>query len=168
MTAMTRRTAWVVASFLALAIPAELPAHEGSAPASDFHAAASDGPPYPVSGFRFEIASSTPDASELRALPELRVVLGQVQDGFVAPGGPAPETEVPLVVAPYTNYYASALQAITLQIADHLKDEGFESVIVYPVEQEIDPETGADLRGVGQLNLHLLVRAEPGSSGWFD
>jgi hypothetical protein len=41
--------------------------------------------------------------------------------------------------------------------------------MVHPLEQEIDPETGVDLRGHGQLGLTLLVRAERRPKrGWFD
>jgi len=76
-------------------------------------------------------------------------------------------TAVRLVVAPYSNYHASALSAIALQISDHLEDEGFENVMVYPVEQQIDPETGRDLRGVGQVHFTLLVRAEPKPRWWW-
>jgi len=153
---------------LALGIPGVLRAHDhDGAPAHDFRAVESDGPAYPVSGLRFQIVSSTPDARALVELPELEVGLGQVADGFVAPRDSVPIAAVRLVVAPYANYHASALSAIALQISDHLEDEGFENVMVYPVEQQIDPETGRDLRGVGQVHFTLLVRAEPKPRWWW-
>jgi len=158
----------LAASALLTGTPRSAAGHDGLAPASDFHALPEDGPAYPVSGLRLQIVSNAPDHEALAKLPELRLRLGQVAHGFVAPGGMAPDAEVPLVVAPYTNYHRSALQAISKQIVAYLTDEGFDEVLVYPVEEEIDPETGVDLRGVGQLRLHLLVRANREPGGWFD
>jgi hypothetical protein len=152
----------VMAATLALAVPGALAgcAHEVMSP-SDYQADESDGPAYPVSGLRLQIDSSTPEAQALVELPELAVTLGQVADGYVAPRDSVPTGSVRLAVAPYANYHASALEAIGTQIADHLTHEGFEDVIVYPLEQQIDPETGRDLRGKHYLGLTLLVRAEP-------
>jgi hypothetical protein len=164
-----RWSVWIVAAVLAAGVPGAVAAHdEHEAPAMDFEAVASDGPAYPVSGIKLQITSSTPEARALVELPELKLALGQVQNGFVAPRDGVPVASVRLMVAPYSNYYASAIQSIGMQISEHLEDEGFENVLVYPLEEEIDPETGRDLRGTGQVNLTLLVRAEPRKKrGWF-
>lgn len=158
----------LMAATLALAIPGALAgcAHEVMQP-SDYQADDSDGPAYPVSGLHLEISSSTPQAPALVALSELDVTLGQVADGYVAPRDSVPTGSVRLAIAPYANYHASALQAIGSQIAEHLDHEGFEDVIVYPLEKEIDPETGSDLRGAHQLGLTLFVRAEPKKKRYF-
>lgn len=164
----TRALALAAACLFAFAAPAT--AHDDDEPMpAELAADPSDGPAYPVSGIRLEISSSQPDHPALVALSDFRLKLGQVADGYVAPRKGVPEADVPLVAAPFTNYYASAVQAIGLQLTNHLKDEGLDNVLVYAAEEEIDPETGRDLRARGQLTLHFLVRAEPHKRrGWFD
>ena len=166
---MKKRNAVAAAMLLALAGPLAQGARaEERADASQLHASDRDGIGYPACGLRLQISSNEPSDEVLTALPELRVTLGQVAEGFVEPRGDVSQTDVPLVIAPYTKYYASALRAISVQITRYLQDEGFESVMVYPLEEQIDPETGHDLRGVGQVGLDLLVRADrPVKKGWF-
>lgn len=166
--AATARLLPFAALLLALAAPAPVAAHDDQAPASEFKATPADGPPYPVSGLRLQIISSTPDAEAFQKLPEMELELGQVADGYVAPGGPAPNAEVVLHSAPYTYYYRSALNAICVQIVERLRKKGFDPVLVYPAEEEIDPETGLDLRAGHQRELHLMVRADPAPKrGWW-
>lgn len=163
---MKRQITILAAMLLTLTVPVTLVAHEDLAPAANFEATANDGPAYPVSGLRLQISSNVDDSEVLAELAEFKLTLGQVADGFVAPTEVVPQTQVRLTVAPYSNYYASAISSITAQLSDHLKDEGFTSVIVYPREEEIDPQSGRDLRGVGQLSLHLIVRAELHRKRW--
>jgi len=140
---------------------------ESTADASQLQASESDGIGYPASGLRLRFSSNDPSDEAFRALPEPTLVLGPVADGFVERRGDVPRSEVRLAVAPCTRFYTSALPSIGVQLSRHLQDEGFESVIVDPFEEEIDPATGRDLRGVGQLNLDLPVRADgPVKSGW--
>ena len=163
---MKKRIAIASAMLLALAAPMRLVAHEDLAPAANFQASENDGPAYPISGLRLQISSNVDDSSVLAELAEFKLTLGQVAEGFVGPAGPVPQTQVRLIVAPYSNYHASAISAITEQLSDHLKSEGFVNVMVFPREEEIDPETGRDLRGVGQLTLNLVVRAELYRKRW--
>lgn len=117
-----------------------------------------DGPRYPVAGFRLEYASDHPRHPVLEEFLDIRVKLGQVEDGYVEPREGVPTTEFPLRVAPYTYYYASAIRAINRQVVEHFNDEGLLGVLVQPAEDQIEPGTGKDLRPEDQADLDLVVR----------
>jgi hypothetical protein len=111
---MTDWRAWVAAMFLTVAMPGALAAHDPEGPpTAERRASESDGPAYEVSGLRLQIVSSTPSHEALAGLHELRVTLGQVADGYVAPAADLPQARVPIASAPFTRYYASALRAIS-------------------------------------------------------
>jgi hemolysin activation/secretion protein len=81
-----------------------------------------------------------------------------VADGYVAPREGLPEAKFILRVAPYTNYYASAIRSINEQVVARFNKKGLIGVLVQPVETEIEPGSGRDLRAPGQVSLNLVVR----------
>jgi hemolysin activation/secretion protein len=117
-----------------------------------------DGPKYPVAGFRLQYSSDHPRHPVLEEFLDIQVRLGQVDDGYVEPRAGVPETRIVLRVAPYTNYYASAIRAINQQVVSHFNEKGLIGVLVAPLETEIEPGSGKDLRKAGQVNLNLVVR----------
>jgi len=117
-----------------------------------------DGPRYPVAGFRLQYSSDHPRHPVLEEFLDIQVTLGQVNDGYVEPRAGIPETRIVLRVAPYTNYYASAVRSINQQVVAHFNQKGLIGVLVGPLETEIEPGSGKDLRPPGQVNLNLVVR----------
>lgn len=130
-----------------------------TAPPSQFKADARlDGARYPVSGFKLVYSSSHPKHPDLEKMLDADVELGQVADGYVAVRDDLPETSIPLRVAHYTFYYASAIRSINEQLVKRFNDRGLIGVLVQPLETEIEPGSGRDLRGPGQTSLTLVVR----------
>lgn len=147
----------LAASFVAAGRPA--PAHAADATPPVQHQAIPrlDGNAYPVAGFRLEYAKEHPRHPDLEPLLDLEITLGQVEDGYVEPRDGLPSARVTLRAARYTKYYASAIRTIDQQIVEQFNKKGLIGVLVQPLETEIEPGSGKDLREPGRVNLHLVV-----------
>lgn len=148
----------LLAMILSVVGVAPATADEKLGPPSEYSAGASDGPGYPVSGLRLQYGSEHARHPAIEEFQDIRVHLSQVADGYVAPRENLPETEIVLRAAPYTTYYASAIRAINEQVVARFNKKGLIGVLVQPLETEIEPGTGRDLRPPGQVSLTLVVR----------
>jgi len=125
---------------------------------ASFQAARSDGGRYPIAGFEIHYAQDHPRHPSLDDILEADVVLGRVDDGFVAVRDGLPEAKVALRAAPYAYYYASAIRSINEQLVKRFNDRGLIGVLVQPLETEIEPGSGRDLRTPPQRSLTLVIR----------
>ncbi|MEX0745805.1 MAG: ShlB/FhaC/HecB family hemolysin secretion/activation protein [Phycisphaeraceae bacterium] len=119
-----------------------------------------DGPAFTISRFKLQHLHPHPQLPDDDWLAQVKVRLGVVEDGFVAPRASVPHVEFRLA-EPETwpsveRYYASGLQAILEQLRDALLDEGVMAVSVAPDPTQID-EAGRDLRDEDEHSLTLLV-----------
>lgn len=129
------------------------------APSAAGHPAAkSDGGRYPIAGFEVHYAEDHPRHPSLDDILAADVTLGRVDDGYVAPRDGIPEAKIALRAAPYTYYYASAIRSINEQLVKRFNDRGLIGVLVQPLETDLEPGTGRDLRTPGQRGLTLVVR----------
>ena len=86
--------------------------------------------------------------------------LGRASDGYVGArrGGNNVWFQLgELGAADAVPVYATGLQDLCEQVVGELGERGLIGVYVAPPPNEIDPDTGADLRPEGSTDLHLVV-----------
>jgi hemolysin activation/secretion protein len=133
---------------------------EGGEEEFKIRALESDGPAYPLDALLPLYAEDHPDHPPLHRLNRAVFVLGRTADGYV---GPRPGVKPvrfklgQLTAAPEQQIYASGLRALNEQIVVWLNDQGLTGVLVRPHEEDIDPDSGLDLRNEGEADLRLLV-----------
>lgn len=128
---------------------------------------------YPVSGFTLRYASENPALPGLEEFAGIEVTLGHDGEAYVAAQPRMARTAFRLgrvPDAPAPQFRPSALRSISEQLVAALETEGLSGLRVFPDPRDIDPGSGADLRGgFRQLRLVLSVATvtavvtEPGS-----
>ncbi len=122
--------------------------------------AATQGPRYWVGDFKLEYAEPHSQHPPIEELMSAEYGLGVAADGYVGPrrGGnnfwftladPVESDAVPI--------YASGIREIAEQITNELNTRGLIGVYVAPHEEDVDPETGRDLRPAGRTALRLVI-----------
>jgi len=148
--------AWL--AILAVAAPAHAGLDTAEPPTGSFNS--SEGPRYWITLIDVRYAQDHPLQPPIELIRTGEYALGRASDGFVGArrGGDNEWFELdqlgaegPLPV------YATGLRDLCEQIVAELGDRGLIGVFVAPDPTEIDPQTGADLRPEGQMELTLIV-----------
>ena len=119
-----------------------------------------EGPVYLVGAVRLNYASAHPLHPSIPELEDVDLALGESSDGYVGPrrGGDNVwfglldiERGAPIRI------YASGIRELNEQFVRELNRRGLVGVFVAPHPDDIDPQTGADLRPPGRTTLELVV-----------
>ncbi len=121
---------------------------------------AEQGPLYQVGEIELIYATGHPAHPPLELLYSVDLALGNAGDGFVGPrmgGQNLWFTLRELPAGPPIEIYASGLRELAEQLVSELNALGLMGVYVAPHEQDIQPDTGHDLRPPGQTRLRLVI-----------
>jgi hemolysin activation/secretion protein len=130
----------------------------GEGPATE--AAPFDDKAYPVTRFLIEYKSEHPDHPPVDDLLNILVPLGSDPDGFVGPKPGVPVVQVrpaDVVEGPSVVFHRSAINAIARGVIEALNDRGIIGVFVQIHPEDINDQTGEDLRGGKRGDLRLIV-----------
>ena len=119
-----------------------------------------DGPSYEVTAFVLSYGTEHADLPPIDDLMQLEIRVGRTVDGYVAPREDVEAVTMKLDEvgqAPMHRFYASAIRRISEEIVAYFNRKGLIGIFVTPSAEEIDPETGKDLRSAGQTSLRLIV-----------
>lgn len=120
------------------------------------------GPFYRVSRFLIEYRQEHPQAPSAEDILTAPVRLGVSSEGYVSPVAGVPTTTIRLrdvADGASASFSAAALTAISRGVVEALQREGLASLIVQLHPQDINIETGEDLRPTKDGDLRLLVWA---------
>ncbi len=156
-----RSAARMLAALLAIwtaAAPARAGLDTADPPTGSFNS--TEGPRYWISLVDVRYAQEHPLQPPIDLIRRAQYALGRASDGYVGArrGGDNDWFELdqlgadgPLPV------YASGLRDLCEQIVAELGDRGLIGVFVAPEPSQIDPQSGADLRPEGEMELTLVV-----------
>lgn len=120
----------------------------------------SEQPTYKVTRFLIEYRNEHPQNPSAEQVLEAPVLLGASPEGLVSPGASDRTTTIRLrditPVNPGT-FSAGGLSSVARSIVTELQKQGLASIIVQLHPDDINAETGADLRPDGNLDLRLVV-----------
>lgn len=120
----------------------------------------SEGPLYLVSAFELEYARPHPEHPPLQELENLPLALGETSGGYVGPrrGGRNAWFALSDLDGGYPiEIYASGLRELDEQLVDALNRLGLIGVYVAPHPDDIDRESGRDLRGPANTRLRIQI-----------
>ncbi len=133
---------------------------EGAESQWKIHAAPVDGVVYPIDAIIPEYAEYHSDHPPLPDLDRAVFTLGRTADGYVAPRPGVRSIHFrlsDLAAAPAQRIYASGLRSLNEQIVAWLNEQGLRGVLVRPNEEDIDPDSGEDLRPQTRPQLRILI-----------
>jgi len=142
-------------SVLAAVCPAAtVMAGPATAPAGD------EGPAYRIT--RFDLAYSPPrqGVPQVSDILAMEVELGVLSSGYVNVRPGIPRVRFPLAEAanqPLDRYHPAALQAICAQIVRYFNQKGLISVFVAVHADDIDVDSGRDLRPADRTSMRLVI-----------
>ncbi len=119
-----------------------------------------DAPLYSVSRFLLEFRSEHAEHPSIEQVSGAVVTLGVVPEGYVAPGGGAPNTTMrigDIAEATSAKFSAGALTQVSKAVVTELNRQGLAGVAVQIHPDDIDPQTGEDKRAGQQGDLRLVV-----------
>lgn len=147
-----------VALGLILALPDPARAAAGASTAGRF--SATEGPVYLIGSVELRYAEPHPEHPPLEDVLDVDLALGEAADGYVGPrrGGQNVWFRLTEIAeGPPIRVYATGVRELNEQIVDELNRRGLIGVYVAPRADDIEPDTGRDLRDPGDTALHLLV-----------
>lgn len=120
----------------------------------------SEQPTYKVTRFLIEYRNEHPQNPSAEQVLEAPVVLGASPEGYVSPGAADRTATIRLrditPVNPGT-FSAGGLSSVARSIVTELQKQGLASIIVQLHPDDINAETGVDMRPDGNLDLRLIV-----------
>lgn len=115
---------------------------------------------YVVTGIEIEYAKEIPGLPDPKSIFDVEINLSKVIDGWVGPDKPGEPTTIALGLIGRegpVNLYPSAILAIRAALGSAFPNT---PLTVAPIEQDIDPVTGRDLRGPDRTMLRFKLAFE--------
>ncbi len=112
---------------------------------------------YEVTGFTLTYAQAHPRLPAIEQVAALSVPLAESGGVIVATGGTPRVVALNQSLPAGTNFSAAALRAVLNAIVIDLNRRGLYGVYVKPAREQIDPQSGDDLRPAGSRNLTLVI-----------
>ncbi len=138
----------------------ERPKPKGDAPDAGVQAAPDDGPVYRVSRFVARFRTDHPGNPSLASVLEAPVRLSVLPSGYAAPrpGLPTVTPKVADVIEGTANaFHQSGLNAVARGVSESLNQAGYFGVFTQIDPDDIDNQTGEDLRGRERSELRLII-----------